>query len=125
MLGHAEEWFYKGLAGIDFDLARPQGEQIILRPAMVSGVDSAGASYDSVLGRITIAWKQADGRAEMDATIPPNSSALVYVPGADAGKITESGTPASSSRGVKFLRSEDGEQIFEVQSGTYRFVSTK
>jgi alpha-L-rhamnosidase len=125
MLGHAEEWFYKGLAGIDFDLARPRGEQIILRPAMVSGVGSAGASYDSVLGRIFIAWKQADGRSEMDVTIPPNSSALVYVPGTDAGKITESGAPASSARGVKFVRAEDGAQVFEVQSGTYRFVSTR
>ena len=28
MLGAAEEWFYRGLAGIDLDLSRPEGERL-------------------------------------------------------------------------------------------------
>jgi len=32
MLGHAEEWFYQDLAGIDFDLSRPPGTQLVFSP---------------------------------------------------------------------------------------------
>jgi hypothetical protein len=32
MLGHAEEWFYRGLAGIDFDLSRPEEQWLRIRP---------------------------------------------------------------------------------------------
>jgi len=39
MLGGAEEWFYRGLGRIDFDLSRPaKDERITIRPAVVDGV---------------------------------------------------------------------------------------
>jgi len=38
--------------------------------------------------------------------------------------VTESGHPASSARGVKFLRIEPGAAIYEVASGAYTFRST-
>ncbi|MDE3188161.1 MAG: family 78 glycoside hydrolase catalytic domain [Acidobacteriota bacterium] len=123
MLGHAEEWFYRGLAGLDFDLSRPAGEQIILRPQMVSGTGSASAAYDSAVGRISVAWKKTQGRAEIDATIPVGRSALVYVPGASPDGITESGRPAKEVTGVAWVRSEAGEQVFRVESGEYHFAT--
>ena len=33
MLGGAEEWFYRGLGGIDFDMSRAKDERITIRPA--------------------------------------------------------------------------------------------
>ena len=45
MLGHAEEWFYRGLAGIDVDMSRPDSRQIVILsslPRQSSG--SAGRS---------------------------------------------------------------------------------
>ncbi len=125
MLGHAEEWFYRGLAGLDFDLSRPAGEQIILRPQMVSGTGSAGAVYDSAVGRVAVAWKNTQGRTEIDATVPVGRSALVYVPGASPDGIVESGRPAKKATGVTWVRSEAGEQVFRVESGEYHFAASR
>jgi alpha-L-rhamnosidase len=56
-------------------------------------------------------------------TVPANTTATVYVPAADALHVTESGRPAASAEGVKFLRQENGVASYEVGSGTYRFGS--
>jgi hypothetical protein len=81
MLGHAEEWFYRYLAGIDFDLSRPPGEQIILRPTVVGDVTSARATYRSVLGTISISWTRRDGKFICDFEVPVNARAKVILPG--------------------------------------------
>ena len=52
-----------------------------------------------------------------------NTTATVYVPTADARSVTESGAPAATAAGVKFLRMEGGAAVFEVASGDYHFVS--
>jgi hypothetical protein len=51
MLGHAEEWFYRYLAGIDVDFSRRPEERIVLRPTPVGDIDSAQAQYKTPLGR--------------------------------------------------------------------------
>ena len=81
MLGHAEEWFYRSLAGIDFDLSRPPGQQIVLRPTPVGDITSARATYRSVLGAIVSSWKIAGGKFLYDVEIPANASATVYLGG--------------------------------------------
>jgi hypothetical protein len=82
MLGHAEEWFYRYLAGIDFDLSRKAGEQIVLRPTPVGDVTSAQAAYESPMGRIVSRWEKRGRRFAYDAELPPNSRATVILPGA-------------------------------------------
>ena len=81
MLGHAEEWFYRYLAGIDIDLSRAPEEWIVLRPTPVGDVTSAEATLDSVLGRIVSRWKLVGGRLVYDVEIPPNTRARVLLPG--------------------------------------------
>jgi hypothetical protein len=81
MLGHAEEWFYRSLAGIDFDLSRPRGQQIVLRPKTIGDITSARATYRSVLGAIVSSWKIEDGKFVYDVEIPANTSATVYLGG--------------------------------------------
>jgi alpha-L-rhamnosidase len=80
MLGHVEEWFFRWLAGIDFDLSRAPDERIILRPNPVGDVTAARASYRSALGVIVSDWRLAAGTFSYDVEIPPNTSATVYVP---------------------------------------------
>ena len=41
----------------------------------------------------------------------------------DADAVTESGKPVKNARGVKFVRSEGGSTLFEVESGAYAFAS--
>src|SRR6202034_531690 len=56
MLGHAEEWFYRGLAGIDVDLSRPESRQIEIHPAFLAKVPAAQAEVHTVLGTVESSW---------------------------------------------------------------------
>ncbi len=59
----------------------------------------------------------------MDVTIPPNSTATVFVPAKDATGVTESGKPTTEAKGVKFLRMENNAAVYAVGSGNYQFQS--
>jgi alpha-L-rhamnosidase len=61
----------------------------------------------------------------MEVTIPVNTTATVFVPAKDAASVTESGQPAASAEGVKFLRMEKGAAVYAVGSGTYRFCNDR
>jgi hypothetical protein len=55
--------------------------------------------------------------------IPPNTTATVFIPAANAADVTEGGNPAGEADGARFLREEDGCVLFEVGAGVYRFAS--
>ena len=55
--------------------------------------------------------------------MPANTTATVWVPAKDAAAVTECGKKASEAKGVKFVSSEGGSAIFEVESGAYSFKS--
>jgi len=119
MLGHAEEWFYRGLAGIDFDLSRPPDEQIRIAPFLpdvdVKAAEQAAASMQTPLGLISSAWTVSGERATLLITVPPNSSALVDLPPGFGG-WTESGHPLGHAAGLRMI----GENQLELLSGSYR-----
>jgi alpha-L-rhamnosidase len=121
MLGHAEDWFYTGLAGIDFDLSRPPGQQIEIHPSPVGSVTSAQASFDSVLGLIASHWECKDGACTLDVTIPVGAGAEVRIPTTRAETLTESNKPLIHATGVKLVRSEKADVICRVESGHYQF----
>lgn len=56
----------------------------------------------------------------MNITVPPNTTATVYVPGKN---ITEGGAPVAKAAGVLSLQTEQGETAINVQSGNYTFES--
>lgn len=121
MLGHIEEWFYRGLGGVSCDPSGPGFKKIILKPQIVGDLSGADAAYDSPYGRIASKWQREGDKLTMNVTIPSNTTATVYVPAKDAAGVTESGTPATKTKNVKFLRMENGAAVFEIGAGCYRF----
>ncbi len=117
-------WFYQGLAGIRPDESGPGFKKIIIKPAIVGDLTWVNCGYDSAHGRIVSNWKRDGSKLTMDVTIPPNTTALVYVPAKDEAGVTESGKPASKADGVKFLRMESNTAAYAVGAGTYQFQST-
>jgi hypothetical protein len=79
MLGHAEEWFYRGLAGIDFDLSR--ADVLVIRPSPVGDLSFVRASYESVMGKISSEWTNKDGVFTLTVDIPANLTAIIELPG--------------------------------------------
>jgi alpha-L-rhamnosidase len=121
--GNFEAWCYQTLGGINYDPERPGFKHVILRPWSVGDLTSVKCSHRSPYGEIVSDWKIEDGAFRWSATIPPNTTATVYVPAKDAKAVREGGKPAAEAAGVKFLRAEEGAAVYEVGSGSYTFAS--
>lgn len=116
MLGHIEEWFYAGLAGIEADFDR-----ITIRPQPVGDVTWVKGWHDAARGRVESDWKIDGSVFELTVRIPANATATVFLPGQSLRQVTESGHPVSEAEGVHFLRHEGKALVFEVASGQYTF----
>jgi alpha-L-rhamnosidase len=123
MLGHIEDWFYRGLAGINQTPGSVGYEKIVIRPQPVGNITWCKASYKSVRGEIRSDWSVKNGRFHLDVTLPPDTTDQVYVPARSAEGVTESGQPAEKAPGVHFLQMRDGYAVYQVGSGTYHFIA--
>lgn len=70
MLGGVEEWFDRGLAGIDVDMSRAKDERITVHPQMVKGVDWVSGSYISTLGVVKSEWRREHGAVTVTVNAP-------------------------------------------------------
>ncbi len=116
--GSCSEWMFRSMLGIDTDGVGYK--KIKMKPEFDKSVPWAKGHYDSIHGRIGSDWKWNDGMFEWTVTLPPNTTATVYMP-ENALSLTESGKPIAKANGVQFLRTEKGRAVYEVQSGDYLF----
>jgi alpha-L-rhamnosidase len=123
LVGDLVTWFYENLAGIRPDPAQPAFKHIMMRPTPTGDLTYVKASYTSTYGKIVSDWKIAGGNFIWNVTVPPNTTATVYVPAQSPSAVTEGAKPVGESRGVKYLRSEEGTAVYEVGSGSYAFES--
>jgi len=118
-IGAVGEWMFGTMLGIA--PASPGFAEVSIAPRPGPGVDRARASYRSIRGTILSEWKRSDAGLTFDMTIPPNTSALVRLPGRNADAITESGVPLRDSRTVRVLAPSDAIYC-RVGSGRYSFL---
>jgi alpha-L-rhamnosidase len=121
--GNLEAWMYQTLAGINYDPDRPGFKHIVLRPRPVADLMFVKASHRSLYGTIVSDWKNEGGTFHWNVSIPPNTTATVYVPAKDETAVTEGGRKASEVHGVQFLRMEGNAAVYAVGSGSYSFAS--
>ncbi len=121
--GAIGEWLYRVVAGIEIDKTNPGYKHIIIQPHPGGELTWAKASHDSIYGKIASHWRIDSGVLFLDVTIPPNTTATVYVPTSDVGSIREGDKPASKAEGVKFTKVRGGKAVYKVGSGSYRFSS--
>jgi alpha-L-rhamnosidase len=124
LVGDLVIWFYECLAGIKPDPAQPGFKHLIMRPRPVGDLQFVRATHHSPYGLIASSWKRTGGKFEWQITIPPNSTATVYVPATSLENVREGGEPALEAKGVKQLRYENGAVVFEVEAGQYEFTSS-
>jgi hypothetical protein len=123
MLGHAEEWFYTGLAGIRPDPSAPGFKKFIISPAMVGDLTWVKAHHDSPYGRIESSWNKSGNRLTLDVAVPPNTTATIHVPTGDPATVREGGKSTMKVHGLKFLGMEQRAAMFGAGSGRYQFTS--
>jgi len=122
-IGDLAVWMYEYLAGIRPDPAKPGFRHILIHPYPAGDLTFVRASHQSLYGKIATAWKREGGAFTLAVSIPPNTTATVWMPAKDAASVIESGRPAAGAPGVKFLRTEGDSMLFEIESGDYAFAT--
>ena len=118
MLGHAEEWFYRGLAGIDVDMSRERDERLILRPTVFAKLRWVRAHYQSAVGRIESEWRHDGGATVYTFVIPATATATIDLSTPSPQALTVNGLPIAKA-GISAKIS--GHRIrFVVKPGQYQ-----
>jgi len=78
--GAIGDWMYKNIAGIQ--AGAPGYKKIIIKPIIGGKLTWAEGSYDSDYGTISSKWRIEDNKLKLDVTIPPNTTAQIWVPDA-------------------------------------------
>jgi hypothetical protein len=121
MLGHGEEWFYRGLAGLTLDMARGADDAIDLRPSLLAGIAQASATHRTPMGEVGIAWKRDAGSASVEVKIPAGARARLSLPAAKAW-LEGSENAAQAAGVIDRTNTADGLQL-TLASGSYRFTT--
>ena len=120
MLGHAEEWFYRGLGGINIDFSAVPPRQLVLRPQIVGKLTEVRTSYLSAWGPIESNWRRGAAQSEYELTIPTNVTATVELSTASPQELRIDGREASTAPGVISAKSDSNQVKLVVGSGHYR-----
>ncbi len=116
MLGQIQEWFYHDLAGIQNAPGSAGFKNIRINPQPVGDVSWVKASYKSIRGEIEVMWQRKASEFKLEAEIPANTTAEIYVP-------AESAAAVKKNTAAKFLRMEKDRAVFGVGSGKWKFES--
>jgi alpha-L-rhamnosidase len=119
LLGDLITWFYQDIAGIK--TANAGFKQLIMQPAIIKGLDSVNASYQTVYGVVKSNYTNTKSSFNWHVTIPPNSSALVYVPAKNIDEVTEGGKKISAIKDIKPVKMHGGRAVLSIGSGDYDF----
>jgi len=117
--GAIVNFLHRTVAGIQ--AAEPGYRRIIIHPQPGGGLISASASYESAYGLIRSEWVKAGGKMKLDVTIPANTRAVIHLPGANAGEVTESGMLLTQLDGTAAVTQAGSDTRIEVGSGEYCF----
>ncbi|MGE5132968.1 MAG: family 78 glycoside hydrolase catalytic domain [Gemmatimonadota bacterium] len=121
-LGAVGEWLYRFVLGIE---AAPDGagfRRLTVRPHPGGSLTWARGSYQSVRGLITSQWRLDGGSFALRVGLPPNVTASIHVPSADAAAVRDqAGAPPVAL--AAFPGAAGGrEAVFEVGSGLHEFT---
>ena len=121
--GAVGQWMMAYSVGIQRD--EPGFKKFILQPEPdpTGEMTWAEGYYDSMYGRIKSAWKVNGDKLTFSVTVPANTTATLYLPTTSKNYVTERGVQADEAKGVTYIKYEKGKAVYELKSGSYKFVS--
>ncbi len=123
MMGSVGSWLYKYVLGIIPDVDSPGFERFTIRPYIINDLQFAKGEYKSVKGLVKSAWQKSKGNITLNVSVPPNSTATVYIPTKQLNSIKEGNVKIAGRSQYKFLRMEGQAAVVELGSGDYSFTS--
>ncbi len=123
--GAVGQWMMAYSLGIQRD--EPGFQKFVLQPEPdpTGAITWAKGYYDGPMGRINSSWRVDKGMLTYKATVPANTTAVLYLPALSANGIQESGKPAEKAKGIIFMKFENGKAIYKLQSGDYTFTAVQ
>lgn len=120
MLGHAEEWFYRGLGGIRIDMQAAPADRITLEPQLVGSLRSVHTRYESSWGPIESNWTRGTSTSEYDFAIPVNTTATVKIKSTSPREMEIDNKRPEQSPGVIKSQVDGNAIVLVLGSGHYR-----
>ncbi len=120
-LGCVGEWMWNNIAGLNICEEKPGFKRAIIKPQPVDDLTWTKAKYETNYGEVQVEWNLDNGIFTLNLTVPPNSDALVILPGVNEDSvIEESGTEIGSADITGVSKTEDGNIL--VSAGNYVFT---
>jgi alpha-L-rhamnosidase len=114
-----EEWFHTGVVGIKQAPGSVAYRELMIKPTPVGDLTHAKGHYTTPQGTARSEWRRdVTGITRFDVTIPANTKATVYVPATSAAQTFV----ATGSGDARYLRYEDGYQVYDVAAGDVVFL---
>jgi len=118
--GAIGEWLYTYVAGIRIDEENPGYKHFFLAPHPGGGLTNAKATFKSIHGEISSAWKTEGGNMVYEVSIPANTTATVVLPSASIDKVSV------NNAALKDDKSKSAQQVgktvkLNLGSGKYTF----
>ncbi len=118
--GAAGEWMYRTMAGVS--ALEPGYKRMLIAPETGNGVDHVSFRHRTPYGDVATAWQREGDGLTLDVTVPGNTTAELRLPSPSRWAVTEAGHPAEEVAGIRFLRMDGPNVVFEVGSGDYSFA---
>lgn len=121
MFGGGLTWFYRTLAGVNFDEAAPGYKHIIIKPNLPNQLSHVSYSNKTPYGKMKSEVIKVNGETTMNITVPVGTYATVYIPSAH-NSINENGKSIKDIKEIKQTGFDGVYSILEVPQGSYNFV---
>jgi alpha-L-rhamnosidase len=119
--GAIGDWMYRQMIGIDTEEDSVGYKKSKIQPHIVGGFTKAEATYLTPYGKLSAGWRVENGKLIIDAEIPANTTATIYIPASSADAVMEGGKNVAAAKDIQMEGVENGYVQMNVGSGKYSF----
>jgi len=118
--GAVGQWMYERIAGLA--PLSPGYKNIRIAPVPNTNfLTSASASVNTPYGKASSSWYVEDQVFNLEAVIPPNTTANIHLPKTSEQNVYVNGTIVDASSPFEFKEKNNTFIILDIHSGTYQF----
>jgi alpha-L-rhamnosidase len=120
-LGCVGEWIWNTLAGININDEYPGFKRVLIRPQPSGDLEWVMAEYETNYGLLAVDWQLDNGVFTLNLTVPPNSDALVDLPGVNASSVIREGGIEVGQQNIEGITVTEQGKILAA-AGSYVFT---
>lgn len=119
--GAIGDWMYRVMVGLDTEEDGIAYKKIRIKPHIGGGFGHASASYQTLYGKLSSGWKFENEKLIIDAEIPANTTATIYIPAKSVEAVMENGNALSASKDIQVAGQTSEYIMLKIGSGKYKF----